>query len=290
MPQQPCPHCRSLVIIAAPQLQAVACPICGGWIGPSHAPVETSPEADFSDADYADELQPGGGGLLGLLIAASVVIFLLCLTALGIVIWKRAASRDGEIVVVDGQKTVLARPSSGSSATWVDAALKTPIRLNDVMVSIEQVEYGQVRARDAGGSVIVSDDADYLQVFVAIKNRQRQSIEYSSWYGGPFTEPPDANVANADTGVSLVDDQGGEYPLMRLTGVASVRGHTPRAVLKPPVAADDPASIDDVVIFAVPDDAARREIQHFRLELPARAYGGRGSYRFDIPSDMIEGF
>ena len=50
------------------------------------------------------------------------------------------------------------------------------------------------------------------------------------------------------------------------------------------------AEIEDVVVFAIPEGVDRRTIRHFRLELPAEAYGGSGVYRFEIPRQSIQGF
>jgi hypothetical protein len=47
---------------------------------------------------------------------------------------------------------------------------------------------------------------------------------------------------------------------------------------------------EDVVIFVIPTTVNRRAIRCFRLDLPAEACGGTGSYRFEIPVRTIQGF
>jgi hypothetical protein len=234
--------------------------------------------AGDSDHDPDDE-EPASSGLLGLVLLFSVVFVLLCGATLAVVVVKRAAKQKSLEAVTSGDESVVyLHPRNSTRADWVDASEGRVVSLNDVPLAIERVEYGEVRAKDATNRVIVSAERHYLQIQVRLRNRRSQQLDYQSWYGNTFA------VRDGTSAVMLEDDDGRRYDAMRRTGLSAVRGHTPAANLSP----ND--TVTDVLVFVVPDTAARRRITHFRLRLPAAAYGGTGEYRFLIPRAMIDGF
>ena len=140
------------------------------------------------------------------------------------------------------------------------------------------VGYGEVRAKDVQHRVLVSDQKNYLQAYLKIKNLGSGSVKYVSWQGNSFT------AGDRQVRATLVDDQQRSYPMQEFADVAGLKGHTPRLLLA------EKEEMEDVVVFTIPESVDRRPIRHFRMELPAEAYGGSGVYRFEIPRQSIQGF
>ena len=152
------------------------------------------------------------------------------------------------------------------------------IDLNSLAVDVQYVGFGEVRAKDAYNRVVVSDQRNYLQVYLKIKNLGAKPVKYISWQGNAFA------AGGQQVRATLVDDQGRNYPMQEFVRVAGLQGHTPRAILA------NKEEAGDVVIFTIPPSVDRRTIRQFRLELPAEAYGGSGVYRFEFPPQAIQGF
>jgi hypothetical protein len=103
-------------------------------------------------------------------------------------------------------------------------------------------------------------------------------VDYRSWYGHAFDDQGATRVAQ------LSDSAGRRYDMMTFADARSIKGHTAEARLK------SLEIMEDVLVFAIPEEVPRESIEYFRLELPAVAFGGQGSYRFEIPRHWIEGF
>ncbi len=156
----------------------------------------------------------------------------------------------------------------GNAITWTDAASKSAASGN-VKVGVERVEFGPVRARDARNMMQISDQTNFLQVFVSVENRGSGEVNYESWYG------------NRRHPAKLTDSAGKVYPMITFGDVTNIRGHTPSATL----GKHDEAG--DVMVFEIPEGAKVMSAEAFRLELPGGACGVAGTFRFRIPGSML---
>jgi len=213
------------------------------------------------------------GGMCVLLAGLLVVVLLVVL-----LVKATREKDDPSSTPPDGQQIIALTPSESRSARWSNVADGIVIHLNKVAVDVDYVGYGEVRARDRSNRVVITEEKDYLQVFVNIKNLRPTALRYNSWYGNTFVSE------GGHVAATLVDDSGRQYEMLAFTGVTEVQGHTPEATL----ATND--VVKDMLVFVVPSTINRRTIGYFHLDLPADAYGGAGVYRFEIPRHVIQGF
>jgi hypothetical protein len=112
-----------------------------------------------------------------------------------------------------------------------------------------------------------------LQRFLVIRLRisnvgVARRLPYESWgEAGPGTEERQAR---------LMDDSGKTYRLQNFSG-AEVVGHVRSKNLPPG------SVVDDVLVFETPPSS----VQSLRLELPAEAAGGTGTFKLRIPREAI---
>jgi len=177
-----------------------------------------------------------------------------------------------------GRPIISLTPRESRSSRWSNVADGIVIHLNKVAVDVDYVGYGEIRAKDENNRVVVSEDENYLRVYVNIKNLRPTLLRYNSWYGNSFVSD-DGHV-----GATLVDDSDRQYEMLAFTGVTEVQGHTREATLGTNEVAKD------VLVFDIPSSINLRTIQYFHLDLPADAYGGTGIYRFEIPRHIVQGF
>jgi hypothetical protein len=228
-----------------------------------------------------EEESPPGEGQSSGLVAICLLGGIMCLLVGGmlLVLVLALLSHRREDRPTAGRKAhpqlVVVTPKHSTTVAHADVSQHVAISLNDVAVDVKHVEYGEVRAKDANNRVIVFS-GNRLQIFLEVKNLNPGPIKYTSWHGNRFGEDQET--------ATLTDNLERWYAPWQPEGTASVRGHTPGAVL----ASRD--KVDDVLIFSVPPAVDRAAIRHFRLELPAAAYGAEGSYRFEIPCRIIQGF
>ncbi|MBC8875862.1 MAG: hypothetical protein H8E44_41075 [Planctomycetes bacterium] len=219
------------------------------------------------------------GSLLGICLLAGGICVLLAGLILVVLLVK--GGREGDKPVAkqsDGRQVVQLTPEKSRSAGWSNMAQGIVINMNDVAVDVDYVGYGEVRAKDEDNQVIVSQDKNYLRVYVNIKNLRPTVLRYNSWYGNSFSSE------GGHVAATLVDDGGQQYEMLTFTGVTEVHGHTREAVLSTNEVAKD------VLVFVIPRTIDRTTIGYFRLDLPAEAYGDAGIYRFEIPRRVIRGF
>ena len=160
-----------------------------------------------------------------------------------------------------------AEPGLPASPKWTDAST-SPAECGDVTVKIAAAEIGRPRLVGRSSPRAARPKTDYLTLALELSNRnETKKLEYTSW-----------NLQR--TGVSLVDEHGNQYRMksfasqgLEIDGqVEGGKGALyPREVTK------------DVLIFEKPAKSAER----LRLELPAAAFEGTGSLRFEIPVSMI---
>ena len=201
------------------------------------------------------------------LVVAAVVLAVFILRSGGVVPWGIVVRRPAGSQPVD----------SSAGVRWSDAT-RVELRMNHLLVRVSSVERGEVRGKDASNRVIVSETDNYLLIYLRITNAGAADVLYRSWYGRAFDDQGTPRIAQ------LSDNTQRKYEMMVFSGVKSIKGHIREARLKPQ------ERIEDVVVFALPEDLDRARIEYFRLELPAAACGGSGFGRFEIPSAMIQGF
>jgi hypothetical protein len=86
------------------------------------------------------------------------------------------------------------------------------------------------------------------------------------------------NFGDANHAPSLTDNLGNIYKARAFDTGTEIAGHDRNPSLYPKLYADD------LVVFEVP----RADVEFLHLELPASAFGGSGTLRFQIPRSMIE--
>jgi len=277
---------------ASPNRPASATPVASG--SPQAAPWQHSPvptggagaaASRTAEPEEPTAAQTAGGNSIGLILLGGTVCFLAgCLLLLVVVLKLAQGGREPDRPTAANVRThssaqiVRWTPESSRSSGWSSVARGVAIDLNSLAVDVHYVGFGEVRARDARNRVVVSDQRNYLQVYLRIKNLGAETVQYASWQGNSFAA--DGQQVRA----TLVDDQGHSYPMQQFTHVAGLQGHTPRAILA------NNEEVGDVVVFTLPPSVDSQAIRHFRLELPAEAYGGSGVYRFEFPPQSIQGF
>ena len=252
---------------------------------PVSAPISTATPNPRESVENTRPAEPPST-LSALMILAGFVCFLLggliLAVAVAVRVGKRPTQLDLPVTLAadapPSEQIVRWTPESSRRSGWSRVSRGIAIDINALTVDVHFVDFGEVRARDAENRVIVTEQKNYLQVHLKIKNRGVGAVEYTSWQGNAFPSPDGLVRA------TLVDDQLRSYPMQDFANVAGFKGHTPRAVL------ENQDEIGDVVVFTIPESIDRRVIRHFRLELPAEAYGGSGVYRFEIPRHSIQGF
>lgn len=229
--------------------------------------------------------EDSGGSSIGLILLGGTACFVLGGLLLLVVILRLSKEpREPDRPAVAGtgspaaSRIVKWTPENSRSSGWTSVARGVAIDLNSLAVDVQAVDFGEVRAKDAYNRVIVSDQRNYLQIYLKIKNLGSRPVKYVSWQGNSFA------AGGQEVRATLVDDQGRSYAMQEFAHVAGLKGHTPSALLAPKEEAQD------VVVFAIPESVAHRTIGHFRLELPAEAYGGSGVYRFEIQRQSVQGF
>ena len=166
--------------------------------------------------------------------------------------------------------------AADSPPRWSDASAVS-LLCRGVKLRIDHAEFAEILAKDDEHHVLPTDGQKYLAVYLTVKNLGKEPVEYHSWYTHGGRTPPKLQP-------TLTDGAGHTFPLKKFTGVAQIKGHTPQAKL----AHND--EINDTIIFRVPDEVPRDEVQFLRLQLSAAAHGGDGTYRFEIPRSMVSGW
>ncbi len=206
-----------------------------------------------------------------LLVVLGVVVF----SAVGgIVVALRfkqiLAMASGDTITTTGGGPIIAVPAGAVQSNWADAT-ESAVRRGDVQVSIVRVEYGEVRAKDNNNAVKITEEKDYMQIYVSLANKGATPVNYVSWYGNTF----------GPAAATLTSVSGTRYQMNQFTGLRSIRGHTKSATLKPR------EEISDVLIFQVPRASGGSMTGGFRLSLPAAAYGEEGEFRFEFPGSYV---
>ncbi|HND52296.1 MAG TPA: hypothetical protein PLV92_07860 [Pirellulaceae bacterium] len=271
--------------------QTVVCGICrGAFVAPAphgpphhrpgtqpHGTPNAAPEPVVDQVVEKESVVPKGLGFELMFFGGFVVLFVGGVLALVSLVGGRKLGlfSGGEPPASEQVLDVAAQPDD--EPRWSDAS-KYSLRLNAVKVRIERANYGEVFTRDDSRRPVVSDAENFLTIYVEVANQRSEKIDYRSWYSHIFP------VKGVPRPAELADNTGRSFVVKKFTNVTGVRGHVHE------ISTSKSELIHDVLVFEIPPDVDRGEIEWFHLELPAAAYGDRGSYCFEIPVKMIEGF
>jgi hypothetical protein len=175
-----------------------------------------------------------------------------------------------------GPQVVHLDPKGVDRIRWENAKTSALI-INRVQVQIDHLEVGLVMARNKSNQVVPVSQRSYLSVFLTLENTGDFPLEYHTWYreGG--------SAKSRHKPVSIQDNVGTKYPIRTFPGFENVRGSATAKKLMPR------EKVNDVLVFEHPLNPTE-EVKYYMLSLPASAYGGEGTYRFEIPLDMVRGW
>jgi hypothetical protein len=181
-------------------------------------------------------------------------------------------------------------PAQEKDVVWFDA--RKPIRDGDVQVSLGWIIISNVKIKDVLGDQTVTDKKHLgIQVFIENVGKTRK-IEHRGW-SGAFTMANPLDLLKGDSGsrmealssatgryaASLSDNFANSYKRLSLEAGAQIANQ-----VSSPTSIRPGEKLQDMLVFEQPLD----NIQFLRLELPASAYGGSGTLRFQIPAKMIQ--
>lgn len=207
---------------------------------------------------------------LGVILAIAVVVFLLVILACGGVVFFLGAvgsSVDStfEEVAVELEPTSTVAPEPQASPSW--ASNEEALSFGDISVTVSDATVGHVPLHD---SILNSEglsENKLLMLRVRLTNNsETRKINYNTWRGESF---------DIDGAATATDEFGNRY---RRVGFGL--SDYPKGAIESFESIYPGKSIDDVLVFEVPIDRARK----IRLKLPKQAIGGSyGDLRFEIP-------
>ncbi len=161
---------------------------------------------------------------------------------------------------------------------WTDAS-RSAQRRNPFTLKVERAAYGAIRAKDLENQVITTEDDNLLAITISVHNRGTRSRQFQNWYGHAFMTNDGGEFV-----AELSDDQGRGYSLLKFDDVTQIEGQRVAGQVDPE------ETVQDTVVFLIPDDVDRATVQYFRLSLPGAAVGLSDYFRFQVPISMIDGF
>jgi hypothetical protein len=223
-----------------------------------------------------DEVEGEPGGMLWNLVAMLAVATILTTIAIGVFfVYRKLPS------VTDQRPRTESSPDTAAASAevpWTDAATHSQ-RIGPVTVKVERVVYGALRAKDLNNQVITTQDTNLLGITLSVYNRGTKERVFQNWYGHAFV---DAN--NQQQVAELLDNQQRAYSLLKFDDVSHIEGQRLMDTIRPQQTAQD------TVVFLIPEETDRDDIEYFRLSLPGAAVGLQETYRFQVPVSMIVGF
>jgi hypothetical protein len=207
---------------------------------------------------------------VGAILAAVVVL------AFGFV--RLGSDQHGPVTAAAPSPGVAAGVGDRDSVTWSDAS-RASQRFNSITAKVQRVFYGAIRVKNARQEVVTTDDDNLLAVTVSVHNRGSRARTFRSWYAHAFADEQGHELL-----ATLTDDQGRSYSLLKFDDVSYVEGQRLTDQVEPK------QTVQDTVVFLIPENVDRSTIAYFRLLLPAAAVGVADFFRFQIPVEMIEHF
>jgi hypothetical protein len=154
------------------------------------------------------------------------------------------------------------------SPEWTDAATSALIQ-DEVAICVASVAVERLELSREGKPVPSSNDHLVIHLQVVLVGTTRK-VDFESWGNSNFRD-----VRNKPT---LTGNSSHAYALRTFEAGTQVTGHELSKGLYPKLYADD------YLIFESPLPG----LKYLRLELPASAFGGMGTLRFQIPNSMVE--
>jgi hypothetical protein len=149
---------------------------------------------------------------------------------------------------------------------WVDAS-KEMLQQDDLRVRVLAAKVKPLELKDPNQSPTPREP--YLVISLRIYNvGAARRIDYTSW--------AEAGLGQEARLPELHDNTGRTYHLRPITAGMDVVGHVRRTRLKPASYAND------LLAFEKPPAG----VEHLLLELPAAAFGGNGTFRFQVPRSL----
>lgn len=161
---------------------------------------------------------------------------------------------------------------------WTDAA-KYRQRKHPMTLHVERVKYGSLRAKDSSNQVVNTQDDNLLGITIGVHNRGTRPQGFKNWYGHAFETDQGSTVV-----AELTDNHNRAYSLLKFDDVRRIEGQSSADSIAPK------ETVRDTVVFMIPEAVNCARIKYFRLKLPGAAVGISESFRFQIPSSMVEGF
>ncbi len=221
----------------------------------------------------------GGGLLPGLWRQTSVTLPLvvagLCLAALLFVgRWPRLSEPPPRPVTIPIGKAGMVANESYRAGDWVDAS-KSALRQNDLRVEILSVQVGGVPMQDSkqkeAKPTCSRDKHLIITLRVSYEGALYRQFTYDPWSNrkdSPSKHPP-----------TLTDNTGETYTQEAFDpGPLQIVGRGDKNFLTPGY------QVKEVLIYPPPSGKP----ESLRLELPAAVFGLKGTFRFQIPRDMIQ--
>lgn len=153
-------------------------------------------------------------------------------------------------------------------ADWTDASTSALIQ-NEVAVAVASVAVERLELSRKGKPVPSPTDHLVIHLQVVLVGTARQ-VDFEGW--------GKSNFGDHRSKPTLTGNSSHAYALRAFEAGTQVAGHERSKGLYPKLYADD------YLIFEAP----RPGLEYLRLELPASAFGGMGTLRFQIPKSMIE--
>ncbi|MFW6170361.1 MAG: hypothetical protein ACODAD_07720, partial [Planctomycetota bacterium] len=118
-----------------------------------------------------------------------------------------------------------------------------------------------------------------LGITIEVRNQGTRPQGFKNWYGHAFETDQGSSVV-----AELTDNQNRAYSLLKFDDVRRIEGQSSTDSIAPK------ETVRDTVVFMIPEAVNCARIKYFRLTLPGAAVGISESFRFQIPSSMVEGF
>jgi hypothetical protein len=162
---------------------------------------------------------------------------------------------------------VPAQPPSGAMAEeWVDAS-RSLAQQGDVRVCVKGVQVAFVKGKEFRE---FTSEQKHLLIYLGIQNvGNTRKVDYTGWGA--------ADGFLRESMPSLTDNFGNTYKRIRFGLGSRIDGQILSESIYPQ------KILDDLLVFETPLD----NVQHLRLELPARNFEGTGKLQFQIPVAMI---
>jgi hypothetical protein len=154
------------------------------------------------------------------------------------------------------------------SPEWTDA-VKSALLQGEVAVGVASVAVERLELSREGKPVSSTTDNLVIHLQVVLIGTEAK-VDFESWGNSNFGDGRNRPI--------LTGNSSHAYSLRKFEAGTQVAGHERSKGLYPKLYADD------YLIFEAP----RPGLEYFRLELPASAFGGMGTLRFQIPKSMVQ--